>query len=65
MKCFDDYRIRLVLVGFLAAIALCDGSAKADFTFGEPKVDQVFRLMVLLSISFQIAPVALEVTIYG
>ena len=36
MKCFDDYRIRLVLVGFLAAIALCDGSAKADFTFGEP-----------------------------
>ena len=36
MKCFDDYRIRLVLVGFLAVIALCDGSAKADFTFGEP-----------------------------
>ena len=36
MKWFNDYKIRLVLVGFVAAIVLGDGTAKADFTLGEP-----------------------------
>ena len=36
MKWLNDYRIRLVLIGFVAVIVLGAGSAKADFTFGEP-----------------------------
>jgi hypothetical protein len=36
MERLCGYRIRLVLVGFVAAIVLGGGSAKADFTFGEP-----------------------------
>ena len=36
MKWLNDDRMRLVLVGFVAAIVLVSGSAKADFTFGEP-----------------------------
>jgi len=36
MKVLDCTKIRIVLVGFVAAIVLCGGSAKADFTFGEP-----------------------------
>ena len=36
MEQLNGYRIRLVLVGFVAAIVLGGGSAKADFTFGEP-----------------------------
>jgi len=36
MKLLDGYRIRLVLVGFVAAIVLGGGSVRADFTFGEP-----------------------------
>jgi len=35
MKWFDGYRIRLVVVGIVAATMLGGGSAKADFTFGE------------------------------
>ena len=36
MKRLNDDRMRLVLVAFVAAIVLVSGSAKADFTFGEP-----------------------------
>ena len=36
MKWLDGYRIRLMLVGIMAAIALGGGRANADFTFGEP-----------------------------
>ena len=36
MKWLNDYRMRLVLIGFVAAVVLSGGSAKADFTFGEP-----------------------------
>ena len=36
MKWLNGYRIRLVLVGLVAAIVLGGGSAKADFTFGTP-----------------------------
>ena len=36
MKWFDSYRMRLVLIGIVAALAVHCGSAKADFTFGEP-----------------------------
>ena len=36
MKRLNDDRMRLVLIGFVAAIVLVSGSAKADFTFGEP-----------------------------
>jgi hypothetical protein len=36
MRRLNAYRMRLVLVGFMAAIALGGGSARADFTFGEP-----------------------------
>ena len=36
MKWLNGYRMRLVLVGFVAAIVLVSESAKADFTFGEP-----------------------------
>lgn len=36
MKRLNGYRKRLMLVGFVAAIMLGGGSAKADFTFGEP-----------------------------
>ena len=36
MNWLNNYRIRLVLVGFVAAIVLGGGSAKADFIFGEP-----------------------------
>ena len=36
MKRLNGYRMRLVLVGFVAAIVLGSGSARADFTFGTP-----------------------------
>lgn len=36
MYWLNDYRMRLMLVGFVAVIVLGGGSAKADFTFGEP-----------------------------
>ena len=36
MKWLNDDRMRLMLVGFVAAIVLIGGRAKADFTFGEP-----------------------------
>ena len=36
MKSLNGYRIRLVLFGFVAAIVLGGGSARADFTFGQP-----------------------------
>ena len=36
MRWLNDYRIRLVLIGFVAAIVLGGGRAKADFTFGTP-----------------------------
>ena len=36
MKWFNGYRMRLVFVGFVAAIVLSGGRAKADFTFGTP-----------------------------
>jgi len=36
MKWLNGYRISLVLVGFVAAVVLGGGSAKADFTFGTP-----------------------------
>ena len=36
MRWLNDYRMKLVLVGFVAAFMLGGGSAKADFTFGEP-----------------------------
>ena len=36
MKWLNCEKIRMLLVVFLAAIALSGGSAKADFTFGEP-----------------------------
>jgi hypothetical protein len=36
MKLLDGYRMRLVLVGVVAVIVVSGGSAKADFTFGEP-----------------------------
>ncbi|MFB0553337.1 MAG: LamG-like jellyroll fold domain-containing protein [Phycisphaerae bacterium] len=36
MKRLNGYRIRLVLVGVVAAIVLGGGSANADFTLGEP-----------------------------
>jgi hypothetical protein len=38
MERLNDYRIRLFLVGFVAAIVLSGGSAKADFIFGEPTI---------------------------
>jgi hypothetical protein len=34
MKWFDGYRMRLMLVGFVAAVMLSGGRAKADLTFG-------------------------------
>ncbi len=36
MKWINGNRMRLVVVGIVAAIVLCGGTAKADFTFGEP-----------------------------
>ena len=36
MKWLNDYRMRLMLVGFVAVIVLCGGNVKADFVFGEP-----------------------------
>ncbi|MFC1795122.1 LamG-like jellyroll fold domain-containing protein [Planctomycetota bacterium] len=36
MKSLNDYRIRLMLVGVVGVIVLGVGTAKADFTFGEP-----------------------------
>ncbi|MGB2863259.1 MAG: LamG-like jellyroll fold domain-containing protein [Sedimentisphaerales bacterium] len=36
MKWLNGYRMRLMLVGFVAAVVLSSGSAKADFIFGEP-----------------------------
>jgi len=35
MKWLNGYRIRLVLVGFVAAVVLAAGSANADFVFGK------------------------------
>jgi len=36
MKWLNGYRIRLVLVAFVAAIVIGGGHANADFTFGDP-----------------------------
>jgi Tol biopolymer transport system component len=36
MKLFNCYKMKWMLVGFVAAIVLGGGSAKADFVFGEP-----------------------------
>ena len=36
MKSLNDYRMRLIFVGFVAVMVFSGGSAKADFTFGEP-----------------------------
>ena len=36
MKWLNGYRIRFLLVVFMAAILISSGSAKADFTFGAP-----------------------------
>jgi Tol biopolymer transport system component len=36
MKWLNSYKIRLMLIGFVAAIVLSGGRASADFTFGEP-----------------------------
>lgn len=36
MKGLNGYRIRLVLIGFVATIVIGCGRAKADFIFGEP-----------------------------
>ena len=36
MKWFNFSQIIIVLAGFVAAIVLGGGTAKADFTFGEP-----------------------------
>jgi hypothetical protein len=36
MTCLDGYKMRLVLVGFVAAVAIGGESARADFTFGKP-----------------------------
>ena len=36
MKWLNDYRMRLMFVGCVAAIVFGGGSARADFTFGEP-----------------------------
>ena len=36
MKWLNSQRIRLVLIGFMAAIVFGGGNARADFTFGEP-----------------------------
>ncbi|MFC1604220.1 TolB family protein, partial [Planctomycetota bacterium] len=36
MKWLNDYRMRLVFVGIVAAMIIGGGIARADFTFGEP-----------------------------
>jgi hypothetical protein len=36
MTWLNGYKMRLVIVGFVAAVVLSSGTAKADFTFGEP-----------------------------
>ena len=36
MRWWNDYRMRLMLVGVVVAIVAGGRSAKADFTFGEP-----------------------------
>ena len=36
MRLLSDYRIKLMLVGFVAVVVLGGRSARADFTFGEP-----------------------------
>ena len=36
MKWLDDYRMRMVLIGFVAAIVLSGGSAKAEIIMSEP-----------------------------
>ncbi len=36
MKWLNGYRMRLVLIGFVAAVVFGVGSVKADFVFGEP-----------------------------
>jgi len=36
MERFDSYRMRLMLIGFVAVIVVGAGSVRADFTFGEP-----------------------------
>ena len=38
MERLNCEKIRLVLVVFMVAIVLSGGNAKADFTFGEPKM---------------------------
>ena len=38
MEWLNCAKIRLVLVAFVVAIVLSGGNAKADFTFGEPKI---------------------------
>ncbi|OHB74887.1 MAG: hypothetical protein A2Z25_10715 [Planctomycetes bacterium RBG_16_55_9] len=37
MKWLNGYKMRLVIVGFVAVLMLGGGSAKADFTFGKPQ----------------------------
>ena len=36
MQRLNSYRMRLVLVGFVAGIVFGSGRVDADFTFGEP-----------------------------
>ncbi len=36
MQLLTDYRMKMVLVGFVVATIMSGGNAKADFTFGEP-----------------------------
>jgi len=36
MKRLNDHRMRLMFVGLVAAVVTGGGSARADFTFGEP-----------------------------
>jgi hypothetical protein len=38
MKWFNGNRMRLVVVGIVAALIIGGGSARADFTFGEPTI---------------------------
>jgi len=36
MQWLNDYRMRFIFVGVMAAMIICGGRVKADFTFGEP-----------------------------
>jgi len=38
MKWLDDFRSRLLLIGFVAAIVIGVGKVRADFFFGEPEI---------------------------